>query len=187
MIIFVRHWKTQANIDSIVQTTTDNPILEIPNDVARAWTENVPLQFCPVTTWASMLQRTAQTAEALVGGYDFKSAFINEMPMTDFEGLPCITDNKKWTQSELFNHDLKTTRANVIKFWEALDETEDTLVFCHGITMRILYYYLMGMEIPEKFCEVFAVPIAPLTMMVMDGHKTPYFIETIKDNIKYEA
>lgn len=185
MIIFVRHWQTQDNVDKIVQTYTDNPILPLPMDVFRTWSRNVPLEFSPDHTWVSPLIRTQQTAEALVGKYDWISAYLTEMPLQDNEGTPCLTDGTPFNYTPQLLNDLDQTKSNVVKFWDALDKTENHLIFCHGITMRLFYYYIKGLNLPDHFPDIFNIKIAPLTMMVIDGPDIE-FIHSATDNLEYK-
>ena len=189
MIIFCRHYKTQANVDHIVQTYTDNGILDMPKEVKEAWDENIPLQFAMDEVWVSPLKRTQQTAEALVGKWDYLSHFVTETPLRAIEGQPVILEDDDFPDDDETMQDIEYSRANVIKFWDALDKDKDIIVFSHGIVMRLLYYHVMNIPFPDNFPDSFRTYIAPISMLVFDNLDTKptcEFIHTTKDLIQYE-
>ena len=191
MIIFCRHYMSQANVDNIVQTYTNNSILPIPEQTILDWNENLPIDFNEDEVWVSQLKRTKETAEELTGYFDYVSAFVNEMPLYAVEGKPVIVDGSHFPMDDSIKDDIFSTQQNVLSFYESLDKDKDIIVFSHGITMRLLYYGLMKIPLPEHFPDIFKMNVAPLSMMVFDKSPTNSItctqIHTTKDPIQYES
>lgn len=164
MIIFTRHYLTEFNTKDLIQTYTNNSIIELKDTFTyiNQWKGLLPENFNPSQIWCSTLIRTEETCKLLgytPTNYSYK---LNELSLFEYEGKNYLALNDHYLPTDLFKRTLFEKMIDLKFFLNSLNKGEDILIFTHGITIRLIYCILMNESIPEYFPDIFNIVVGNL-------------------------
>ncbi len=153
MIIFVRHAKTKLNSENLIQTTSDNDILNPTHLEIKTFKSRLKNAYLTIGEYSinnnlkvitSEYKRTKQTAEVF-GFYNISTdSRINELDLSGFEfsNKDLLSNNKQFNND--WNNDIPIigveSKSNfymrLVDFLNSCKSNQNYLVFSHGLVIR---------------------------------------------------